>query len=101
MAKTTAIPEFQPVLTNQQVASAESLLMSSPIGVRRRMAHTLLTRSSAELLAGFEESPEALLELLEQLAHHSDYVATSLQLAKCAEARAITCVQYLIDKDQA
>lgn len=90
--------EFQAVLTPGQVQDYEAT-QHETWGPRRRMTLISLTRSKAELLAGFaqgENGADVLMDMIDEVHTWRDHLIATADLAETASARLIiTCSALL------
>lgn len=90
--------EFQAVLTPDQVQDYEAT-QHETWGPRRRMTLISLTRSKAELLAGFaqgENGADVLMDMIDEVHTWRDHLIATADLAETASARLIiTCSALL------
>lgn len=89
--------DFDALLTDAQRAKIEA--NSQEWGQQRRMALSVLSRSRAQLQEKFEQGtgPDALMDMAENLAAYLDHLKSSIEMAECALARALTVAQFIAD----
>lgn len=93
---------FDALLTQPEVTAYEAST-ANQWGTSRRIALVSLTRSKAELVAGFSQGdngPELLMEMVEQVYAWRDHLKNHIELAGMASARLIVACSTLICNGQ-
>jgi hypothetical protein len=90
--------DFDPVFTHQQVRDAEAVYEEN-WGESRRIMMTVLARSSAQLLEGFGESPDVMLDVVDRINGFRDHMKASLEMADLAVTRLLAVAGAVIDEE--
>lgn len=96
MTEPLAPADFSAALTDEQVAD-----FGAPdlFGLERRIMLAALGRSGPQLLEGFRDSPEVLVDVLEHVADLQKHLAALTELATSAEARLLIVGQLIEGAD--
>ena len=94
-------PDFEAVITREEVAKHERDLMGNPRGIARRVSLIALTHDTAGMLAMINaaerSSMEEIFDLVEQ---HESYCRVAHELAQSAFARLAVCLDYVVSTEQ-
>lgn len=101
--KEAALPDFDALLTKEQMALLEA--RGRGFGVNRRIVLAVLTRSRAQLIEGDGDTPESVAEVLMKMADtvqdFQDHLKDLEEMAATAWARLIASVQTMVDEGRA
>jgi len=81
-------PVFEAVFTQEQMNEYEQ--KAQGFGVARRITTAVLTRSSKEMIEGFKDSPDVLLESIEAIHVYMKHLEAAREMAECARARLLS-----------
>lgn len=99
--KEAALPDFDALLTKEQMTTLENKLKG--FGVNRRIVLAVLTRSRAQLIEGGGGTPESVAEVLMKMASSvqdfQDHLKDLEEMAATAWARLIASVQTMVDRE--
>ena len=98
-AKEAALPDFDALLTKEQMATLEDKLKG--FGVNRRIVLAVLTRSRAQLIEGGgtpESSAKGLLTTIKSVESFQNHLKDLEEMAATAWARLFASLQTMVDE---
>ncbi len=90
-------PDFKAIATDEMLRDFESTHKS--FEVSRKAALITLARSRTQLVDGFQDEPDLLLDLIEDVGTYIDRTKDMLKFLECAQARLLSVGMVITGHD--